>query len=337
MPIVTGNYGDWVKAVQGGGSNPACFMGGLNCGPPAAAPGPEPVPTAIAAPASSAAPARSLPAARIPPASTSARPGPSGRSTRSAGAGLRRQAPAGTMPGSAGWSSPVGYSGRAPAPTPARRLVTRPAIPRSALALFGRRGLGAASLSPVQIYQVAVSAGFPADTAVKMVAIALKESGGNPTAHNPIPPDDSYGLWQINLYGKLRAPRMAQFALSAPEDLYDPATNARAALLIWGWNDANLNVGWAINDGGINQARYQANLPTAIAAAAAVTGSAPADLVGSSADLVSPGDLVGSSPDLVGSSDLVGISPTSTSTFAGLDTPTAIALGVLAGLVIWAV
>jgi hypothetical protein len=42
----------------------------------------------------------------------------------------------------------------------------------------------------------------PAD-AVVAVAIALAESGGNPAAHNPVPPDDSWGLWQINMRGHL--------------------------------------------------------------------------------------------------------------------------------------
>ncbi len=119
-------------------------------------------------------------------------------------------------------------------------------------------GLGAA-LSIDQIYSYALSAGFPPDVAQQMVAIALKESGGNPSAHNTKPPDDSYGLWQINMYGRLLGPRLAAFGISDPSQLFDPATNAAAAYQIWGGNPNNLNIAWAINRG-VNQSRYQSYL-----------------------------------------------------------------------------
>jgi hypothetical protein len=151
--------------------------------------------------------------------------------------------------------------GRPPAGVPFRAPVVIP-IRR------GMRGLGATSgvLGPADLYQLALGAGFPSDTAVKMAAIALKESGGNPAAYNGTPPDDSYGLWQINMYGNLGPARMAQFGLTSKSQLFDPATNAAAAFRIWGGNDNNLNVAWAINDGAVNQSRYQANLPVVMAA-----------------------------------------------------------------------
>lgn len=62
-----------------------------------------------------------------------------------------------------------------------------------------------------------------------MVAIALAESGGNYKAHNPRPPDDSYGLWQINMYGSLAAARRVQFGIKKNSDLFNPYANARAA------------------------------------------------------------------------------------------------------------
>lgn len=139
-------------------------------------------------------------------------------------------------------------------------------------------GLGSAALSPATIYQYAVNAGFPPDTATKMVAIALKESGGIPTAYNGTPPDDSYGLWQINMYGNLGPARMAQFGLTDKSQLFDPAVNAAAAYSIWAGNDSNLNIAWAINDGGINQSRYQSNLPIAQAAASTLGMGMPTDL-----------------------------------------------------------
>ena len=107
-----------------------------------------------------------------------------------------------------------------------------------------------------------------------MAAIAMKESGGNPSAYNGTPPDDSYGLWQINMYGNLGPARMSQFGLSNKSQLFDPATNAAAAYSIWNGNPNNLNIAWAINDGGVNQSRYQANLPVVQAA----IGVPPTDL-----------------------------------------------------------
>jgi len=125
-----------------------------------------------------------------------------------------------------------------------------------------------ARLTTLQLYDLARGAGFPRDTAVKMVAIALRESAGDPRAHNGVPPDDSYGLWQINMLGKLGPARLKLFGISTAADLFDPATNARAAYILWGGNDNNLNVAWAINKNGVVpwKDRYEANLPAAMAA-----------------------------------------------------------------------
>lgn len=49
-----------------------------------------------------------------------------------------------------------------------------------------------------QVAAVALAVGLSPDAAVTATAIAMRESGGNTAAHNPVPPDDSYGLWQIN-------------------------------------------------------------------------------------------------------------------------------------------
>lgn len=87
-----------------------------------------------------------------------------------------------------------------------------------------------------EIAQLAASAGFP-DPALA-AAIAMAESSGNPRAYNGRGSDQSYGLWQINMQGLLGPQRRAQFGLSQNEDLYDPATNARAAAAIYsssGW------------------------------------------------------------------------------------------------------
>ena len=75
-------------------------------------------------------------------------------------------------------------------------------------------------LSPTDIYNVALQAGFTPDQAVTWTAIALAESRGDPTAHNPSG-EDSRGLWQVNVASDVRDNPWG--------DLYDPLTNARAA------------------------------------------------------------------------------------------------------------
>lgn len=58
------------------------------------------------------------------------------------------------------------------------------------------------------------------------VAIALQESGGNTYAHNAVPPDDSYGLWQINMRGQMGDDRLKAYGLQRREDLYVATINA---------------------------------------------------------------------------------------------------------------
>jgi hypothetical protein len=84
------------------------------------------------------------------------------------------------------------------------------------------------------IYRLARWAGWTPEQAVVATAIAIAESRGRPRAHNPVPPDDSYGLWQINMLGRLGPERRVRFHLARNSDLYQPATNARAAWLISG-------------------------------------------------------------------------------------------------------
>lgn len=65
-----------------------------------------------------------------------------------------------------------------------------------------------------------------------MAAIAMAESTGNTNAHNATPPDDSYGLWQINMLGDMGPARRKQFGISKNSDLFNPFVNARAAKMI---------------------------------------------------------------------------------------------------------
>jgi hypothetical protein len=76
----------------------------------------------------------------------------------------------------------------------------------------------------------AMGAGLDAPAAVIAVAIALAESGGDDHAYNysDVTEDESYGPWQINMYGALGPPRRAQWHLSSNAMLFDPAINAFA-------------------------------------------------------------------------------------------------------------
>lgn len=134
-------------------------------------------------------------------------------------------------------------------------------------------------LSLDEIYSVARSVGFPRETAAKMVAIAIKESAGNPQAHNSKPPDDSYGLWQINMIGALGPDRRGRLGLSSNSQLFDPVVNARAAKMIWAGNDSNLARHWYINLDGYNANKFNEVLPLARAAADRVDGVAPGPVV----------------------------------------------------------
>jgi hypothetical protein len=84
------------------------------------------------------------------------------------------------------------------------------------------------SLSQSEIYTLAKSVGLTDSRAKVAAAIAMAESGGNPNAHNATPPDDSYGLWQINMLGAMGPDRRKQFGISTNDALYNPATNAKA-------------------------------------------------------------------------------------------------------------
>lgn len=135
-------------------------------------------------------------------------------------------------------------------------------------------------MTPEQVYSVARQAGFPPDTAVKMVAIAMRESSLQPMAFNgnAATGDKSYGLWQINMLGAMGAERRRILGLSTDEQLFDPLANARAAYWLWGGNDGNLARHWYINRTGppyYYAEKYQGFLPRAEVARIAVEGGGP--------------------------------------------------------------
>ena len=106
-------------------------------------------------------------------------------------------------------------------------------------------------LSPEQIASYARQAGFPEKIVPRMVAIALAESSGFAGAHNPTYPDDSYGLWQINMLDepgyRLGEERRARYGLASNDQLKDPLTNAKAALDVYKREGLNA---WSVHSSG---------------------------------------------------------------------------------------
>lgn len=92
------------------------------------------------------------------------------------------------------------------------------------------------TLSAQAIAGYAQQAGFAGKALSTMVAIILAESSGNPLAHNTdrTTGDNSYGLAQINMIDELGPTRRAQFGITSNEQLFDPATNLRAAYIVSG-------------------------------------------------------------------------------------------------------
>lgn len=136
-------------------------------------------------------------------------------------------------------------------------------------------------MTAAEIYLLARGAGFAPEAAVKMTAIALRESGGNPAAFNDDAKtgDKSYGLWQINMFRSLAPERIRLFSLASEQDLFTPEVNARAAYILSnGGSEAALRQHWYIdrwNSPYGYAEKYTANLAIALAAAEQVEGAPP--------------------------------------------------------------
>ncbi|KAA9148161.1 transglycosylase SLT domain-containing protein [Amycolatopsis acidicola] len=89
-------------------------------------------------------------------------------------------------------------------------------------------------LSAEEIAQHAYKAGFRGDALTTAVAVAMAESGGNTKAHNATPPDNSYGLWQVNMLGGLGPARRKEYGIDSNSELFDADENAKAAYKISG-------------------------------------------------------------------------------------------------------
>jgi hypothetical protein len=100
--------------------------------------------------------------------------------------------------------------------------------------------LSAGAIKGEDLAKLLYKRGFRGDHLVNMLAIAGRESNWKPGAHNGKPPDNSYGLFQINMLGKLGPDRLKKFNISKYEDLFDPETNIKAAWILSGGVSKNL-------------------------------------------------------------------------------------------------
>ena len=111
------------------------------------------------------------------------------------------------------------------------------------------------NLTQTQLYDLLRLTGFKGNALRVAWAVAMKESHGNPLAHNynPRTGDNSYGMFQINLYGSLKA-RIGQYGLSRASDLYNPVTNAKIAFQMTseGRNWGSWGVGRSSYNGGVS-------------------------------------------------------------------------------------
>lgn len=83
----------------------------------------------------------------------------------------------------------------------------------------------------IWLKEVLKEAGFKGKHLRQAWAIVMKESRGNPKAHNTnySTGDNSYGLFQINMIGYLGPDRREIFGIKSNKELFDPLTNAESA------------------------------------------------------------------------------------------------------------
>lgn len=95
------------------------------------------------------------------------------------------------------------------------------------------------------------------------VAIILAESGGDANAHNDnsATRDNSYGLFQINLYGDLRDERAERYGLRSNANLFEPKRNAEIAYDLFK-RRGNQFTDWSV----YNNGSYLLKMPRALKA-----------------------------------------------------------------------
>lgn len=114
----------------------------------------------------------------------------------------------------------------------------------------------AKSLDEMELKELLKAVGFEGKSLRVAWTVAMKESNGRPKAHNDTlaTGDNSYGLFQINMLGKLGEDRREKFDLEKNKDLFDPVTNAQIAYhMTQGGKDWS---SWKITPGVSNGERY---------------------------------------------------------------------------------
>jgi tape measure domain-containing protein len=124
--------------------------------------------------------------------------------------------------------------------------------------------VGRGQLNAGQLKALALAAGFNDRDASIMAAIAMAESGGRSNEHNnnAATGDNSYGLWQVNMLGRMGPERRRSFGIGSNEALFDPAVNASAARKVF---ESQGFGAWSVFKSGA----YKQFLPQAMRAGAA--------------------------------------------------------------------
>ena len=90
---------------------------------------------------------------------------------------------------------------------------------------------GVRKLAQDELIDILYAVGFKGQGLKLAWAVAMRESNGRPIAHNDNinTGDNSYGIFQINMHGRLGPDRREKFGLESNKDLFDPITNAKIA------------------------------------------------------------------------------------------------------------
>ena len=147
------------------------------------------------------------------------------------------------------------------------------------------------------------SVGATDEEAVRLSAIGMHESSGNPNARNTRWPDDSYGLFQINMLDEkgymLGEERRNKYGITNA-DLLEPEVNARVALDILrtqGWGAWSTNT--LVTPEQLKRGRESLNMSQGL------NTQAPYDIAGGTTIIMMGGDNNGSSGGQEGSQEIL--------------------------------
>lgn len=129
-----------------------------------------------------------------------------------------------------------------------------------------------AALTMQQLYELAVTCGANQKIGITLADIAWRESRGVPTVHNTVAPDDSYGLWQINMLSvtiKEFVEQLYPEVARDPTRLFDPVINCKCAIALYRGQRSFLNTLWRIDSPGPPRDAFLKFLPDAHFAALA--------------------------------------------------------------------